>query len=107
MTLYIGCNALASMTREATEDLIDIHQKYVNSIQRLPLAPQIVNINRKQEEKLPTGNITQSTRNWANSVKLADGKSLQCDAENRGKTSENQKKSSRPGFGVYLDQIHI
>jgi hypothetical protein len=41
--LYIGTKILASMTQESTDDLFDIHQKYVNSIQRLPLSPQIVN----------------------------------------------------------------
>jgi hypothetical protein len=83
--LYIGTKILASMTQEATEDLFDTHQKYVNSLQRLPLSPQIVNIDRTREERLPTGKIMQSTRDWANSVKTDEGKPLQCDAENGGK----------------------
>lgn len=84
--LYIGNRALASMTQEATEELFDIHQKYVDSIQRLPLFPQIVNVDRLRTETQPSGNaVNRSTRTWANSVLTNDGKSLQCDAENGGK----------------------
>jgi hypothetical protein len=42
--LYIGKKVLTSMTQEAIEDLFDIHNKYINSIKRLPLSPHIVNI---------------------------------------------------------------
>ena len=73
------------MTQEATEDLFDIHQKYVNSIQRLSLSPQIVNIDRIREEVSISGKTMQSTRDWANGVKTEEGKKLQCDAENGGK----------------------
>jgi hypothetical protein len=48
--LYIGTKVIASMTQEATEDLFDMHQKYVNLIQRLPLSPHIANIDRLRTE---------------------------------------------------------
>jgi hypothetical protein len=83
--LYIGTKILASMTQEASEDIFDMHQKYVNSIQRLPLFPQIVNIDRIREELHPSGKIHQSARDWANAVSTEEGKPLQCDAENGGK----------------------
>ena len=79
------------MTQEATEDLFDTHQKYVNAIQRLPLFPQVVNIDRLREEHNPDLTIKhhRSTRAWANSLLTPEGKSLQCDAENGG----NDKKA--------------
>ena len=86
--LYIGTKVIASMTQEATEELFDMHQKYVNSIQRLPLSPHIVNIDRIREEisgLQGEESVARSTRAWANSIKSEEGKSLQCDAENGGK----------------------
>lgn len=76
------------MIQEAKEDLFDMHQKYVNSLQRLPLSPQIYNIDRLREESSGAQGedlYERSTRAWANSIKSDDGQSLQCDAENRGK----------------------
>jgi hypothetical protein len=86
--LYIGTKVIASMTQEATEELFDTHQKYVNSIQRLPLFPHIVNIDRLREEQPGAPGeapVDRSTRAWANSLTSEDRKSLQCDAENGGK----------------------
>jgi hypothetical protein len=85
--IYIGTKVLQSMTQEATEDLFDTHQKYVNSIQRLPLSPQVVNIDRNREEHNPDSAFkhNRSTRAWANSILTPEGKPLQCDAENGGK----------------------
>jgi hypothetical protein len=86
--IYIGTKVLQSMTQEATKDLFDTHQKYVNSIQRLPLSPQIVNIDRVRDELAPrTGEFahSRSTRAWANVLQTPEGKPLQCDAENGGR----------------------
>jgi hypothetical protein len=77
--LFIGTKILQSMTQETTNNLFDTHQKYVDSIQRLPLFPQIVNIDRPREEH-PA--VFRTTRGWANSLHSYDGISLQCDAEN-------------------------
>jgi hypothetical protein len=84
--IYIGNKFLQSMTQEATEDLFNTHQKYVNAIQRLPLSPMVVNIDRVRIEKRTSGDQTssRSTRAWANSLQTPDGKSFQCDAENGG-----------------------
>jgi hypothetical protein len=80
--IYIGTKVLQSMMQEATKDLFDTHQKYVNAIQRLPLHPHIVNIDRPRDEGPNTYN--RSTRAWANSLQSLEGKSFQCDAENGG-----------------------
>jgi hypothetical protein len=83
--LYVGTQYIQTLTQEALEDLYDLHQKYVNSIQRLPLSPQVYNIDRQRNERTVSGDINRSTREWANSLKTQDGKPLQCDAENGGK----------------------
>jgi hypothetical protein len=80
--IYIGTKVLQFMTQEATEDLFDTHQKYVNAIQRLPLHPHIVNIDRPYDEGPNTYN--RSTRVLANSLQSLEGKSFQCNAENGG-----------------------
>jgi hypothetical protein len=77
--LFIGTKLLQSMTQEANTNLYDTHQKYVDSIQRLPLFPQIVNIDRLRDE---SHNIIRTTRGWANALNTPEGKRLQCDAEN-------------------------
>jgi hypothetical protein len=84
--IYIGNKIIQSMTQESLEDLFDTHQKYVNAIQRLPLYPQVINIDRNRTESTnSTATIhSRSTRAWANSLQTSDGKSLQCDAENGG-----------------------
>lgn len=71
--LCIGTQFLASITQEATEDLFEIHQKYVQSLQRLPLSPHIVNVDGIREESLTSGTINQSTRDWANAIKSEEG----------------------------------
>jgi hypothetical protein len=86
--IYIGNKILQSMTQEASEELFDTHQQYVDAVQRLPLSPQIVNIDRTRTEyggKVGDPTRSRSARAWANSIHTHDGKSLQCDAENGGK----------------------
>ena len=98
--IYIGTQVLQSMTQEATEDLFDTHQKYVNSIQRLPLSPQIVNIDRVRDEHRPAGEFahSRSTRAWANSLLTPEGKTLQCDAENGGRDKKSLSAGSGPSY---------
>ena len=83
--LYVGTQYLQSLTQEALEDLYDLHQKYVNSIQRLPLSPYVLNVDRIREEHSNTGDIRRTTRAWANSITNPAGISIQCDAENGGR----------------------
>ena len=40
--LFLSTTYIKSLTQEALQDLYDLHQKYVNSIQRLSLSPQVV-----------------------------------------------------------------
>jgi hypothetical protein len=64
--IYIGTKVMQSMTQEAMEALFDTHQKYVNAIQRLPLSPQVVNIDRIREEYAIQGRnpSSRSAREW-------------------------------------------
>jgi hypothetical protein len=45
------------MTQETLEDLYNLHQKYVNSIQRLPLSPYVLNIDKTRDEDTTNGEI--------------------------------------------------
>jgi hypothetical protein len=82
--LYVGTQYIQSLTQEALEALYDLHQKYVNSIQRLPLSPYVINVDRMRDEHTNTGDIRRTTREWANSITTPEGISIQCDAENGG-----------------------
>jgi hypothetical protein len=83
--LYVGTQYIQSLTQEALEDLYDLHQKYVNSIQRLPLSPYVINVDRIRDEHSPKGNNRRTTREWANSLTNSEGQPIQCDAENGGR----------------------
>lgn len=83
--LYVGTQYIQSLTQEALEALYDLHQKYVNSIQRLPLSPYVINIDRIRDEHTSTGTIRRTAREWANKIINSDGVTIQCDAENGGR----------------------
>ena len=85
--LYLATSLLNKMTTEEAYGLFATHKKFTASIQRLPLFPQVINIDRIRTEHLSTSKtMERSTREWATGLKLNDsGQSLRCDAENGGK----------------------
>jgi hypothetical protein len=99
--LYIGSRIIQSMSMEERSDLFEVHQKYVASIQRLPLAPYVVNIDRQRTETILTGSATRSTREWANSLQSTTGKPLQCDTEN----GDKDRKAYLLVPSHHLDQV--
>jgi hypothetical protein len=110
--LYIGTKILKSMSLEETTELFDVHHKYVNSIQRLPLSPQVVNLDRNRTEVSPSGSVTRSTREWANSILSQDGQSFQCDTENGGQDRKayllvpsHNLEQVRPLLDQYMSNI--
>jgi hypothetical protein len=82
--LFKGTNYIKSLTQESLEHLYDVHQKHVDSIQRLPMAPHVLNIDQNCFESTEQGEVFRTTRAWANSLTTTDGKPLQCDKENGG-----------------------
>ena len=83
--LFMGNKLLQSMSQEEATNIYNTHQAYVQSIQRLPLHPFIVNIDRLRKEHLPDGQTTErSARDWAASLRNKDGQPLKCDVENGG-----------------------
>jgi hypothetical protein len=85
--LFLSSSLIKTMTTEEASGLFEIHRKFTASIQRLPLFPQVVNIDRPRTEINPNGVIiTRSTREWAKGLKSeSTGQSYQCDAENGGR----------------------
>ena len=82
--LFVASQAVKSMTQEEIAHMFNTHTKFIESIQRLSLYPRVINIDRERNEKYGSTEITRSTREWARSLKTAEGKPLRCDAENGG-----------------------
>ena len=84
--LFVASQAVKSMTQEEIIQMFHAHTHFIDSIQRLALYPKVVNIDRTRTERYTGGDISRTTREWARSLKTADGSiSLRCDAENGGK----------------------
>lgn len=64
--------------------MFDAHKKYVDDVQRLTLYPKVINIDRERTENNGNDTTIRSTREWAQTLKTAQGHSLRCDVENGG-----------------------
>jgi hypothetical protein len=85
--LFLATSLLQTMTTEEAHGLFATHKHFIASIQRLPLFPQVVNIDRIRTEYTATSEPTErSTREWATGLRTTDtGQLLRCDVENGGK----------------------
>ena len=82
--LFVASQAVKSMTQEEIGKMFDAHRQYVDDIQRLTLYPKVINIDRERPKQQGSNTITRSTRQWAQTLKTDQGKSLRCDVENGG-----------------------
>jgi uncharacterized coiled-coil protein SlyX len=101
--LFLATSMLKTMTTEEAYELFATHKTFTASIQRLPLFPQVINIDRVRTEynsnSLPT---ERSTRDWATSLRSTDtGNLFRCDAENGGK----DKRAYLLVPTAFLDQV--
>ena len=75
--------AFAKLTQIQIQKYFDMHKTYIRSLRPIQLSPAIFNLDAPQEEHAPDGTITQrTTREWATSLKLADGSLARCDVTN-------------------------
>jgi hypothetical protein len=58
--LFIGNKLLQSMSQEETANIYMTHHDYVKSIQRLPLHPNIMNIDRTRKEHMADGKVSNA-----------------------------------------------
>ena len=83
--LFMGRKLLMSMSHEESEQIYETHQLYVQSIQRLPLYPGVINIDRIRTEYPQDGpKIERSTRDWVSTLQTENGDPMKCDVENGG-----------------------
>lgn len=82
--LFVASQAVKSMTHEEMGKMFEAHTTYVDNIQRLPLHPKVINIDRARPEYSDGITVTRSTREWARTLKTTQGHSLRCDVENGG-----------------------
>jgi hypothetical protein len=101
--LFLATSMLKTMTTEEAHGLFITHKQFTASIQRLPLFPQVINIDRVRTEYNSNSPPTErSTRAWATSLRSNDtGNLLRCDAENGGK----DKRAYLLVPTVFLDQV--
>ena len=75
--------AFAKLTQTQIQKYFDMHKTYIRSLRPIQLSPAIFNLDAPQEEQAPNGTIIQrTTREWATSLKLADGSLARCDVTN-------------------------
>jgi hypothetical protein len=103
--LFLATSMLKTMTTEEAHGLFATHKHFIATIQRLPLFPQVINIDRVRTEYNATSLPTErSTREWATGLRSNDtGNLLRCDAENGGK----DKRAYLLVPTAYLDQVKI
>lgn len=82
--LFLANKVLKSMSQEEAHATYETHQKYVDSIQRLPLYPAVINIDRIRTEHQAGQVIERSTREWVSTLRTAQGQPMKCDVENGG-----------------------
>jgi hypothetical protein len=101
--LFLATTMLKTMTTEEAHGLFATHKQFTSSIQRLPLFPQVINIDRvRTEYNLNSSNMERTTREWATGLRSKEtGNLLQCDAENGGK----DKRAYLLVPTVNLDQV--
>ena len=76
------------MTTEQIRSHFSMHATYVASLHQIPLSPVITNLDTVRTEVSAARILERTTREWATSLKLADGTHAQCDAEN-GRRNKN------------------
>ena len=82
--LFLANKLVVSMTHEESHSMFACHADFVRQIQRIPLHPFVVNIDRYRAES-DSGKYTErSTREWVTTLRAEDGRPLQCDVENGG-----------------------
>jgi hypothetical protein len=103
--LFLATSMIQTMTTEEAHGLFATHKHFLASIQRLPLFPQVINIDRIRTEYTSTNKtMERSTRDWATGLRSKDTQQLlRCDAENGGK----DKRAYLLVPTVFLEQVKL
>jgi hypothetical protein len=103
--LFLATSMLKTMTTEEAHGLFATHKQFIATIQRLPLFPQVINIDRiRTEHNSDSLSTERSTREWATGLRSTEtGQLLLCDAENGGR----DKRAYLLVPTVFLDQAKI
>ena len=86
-SLYLPRLTLRNLTDAQKTKYFTVHDNYMKSLRMIPMAPQIVNLDRERKEHYDNGDIIlRSTREWATTLKLpSTGMYARCDVVNGGK----------------------
>ena len=90
-SIFLPRYTFAKMSPSQVDELFQMHDSYVKSLHHLSLAPLVTNLDLLRTEYFPDGTtVERSTREWALSLRLADGKtSAQCDIVNGIKNKQS------------------
>jgi hypothetical protein len=87
LVVRCGSNHVNTLTEILSAQLTAIfeqHTNFVNSLQRLPMYPLVINVDRLRRETTNGINMERSARDWVATLRLESGKPMQCDVENGG-----------------------
>ena len=72
------------MTVEESHSTFSCHAAFIAQLQRIPMHPFVINIDRNRTERVAGEKQERSTRDWINTLRLENGNPMQCDVENGG-----------------------
>jgi hypothetical protein len=82
--LFLNHQLIKGMSQEESTAIFEQHTNFVQSLQRLPMYPLVINVDRLRRETTNGINMERSARDWVATLRLANGKPMQCDVENGG-----------------------
>ena len=82
--LFLNHQLIKGMSQEESTAIFEQHTNFVKSLQRLPMYPLVINVDRLRRETTNGLNMERSARDWVATLRLANGTPMQCDVENGG-----------------------
>lgn len=80
--MFLPSAVVSAMTLEESQINFKYHSDFIAKLQRIPLHPFVINIDRHRKEHIEGKIIERSTRDWISTLRLPDGSPMQCDVEN-------------------------
>ena len=100
------------MTVEESHNTFSCHAAFIAQLQRIPMHPFVVNIDRARSEIIAGDKKERSTRDWISTLRLPNGNPMQCDVENGGSDKRayvlvptKNLEQAKAALGHYRDQL--
>ena len=83
--IFLPRVVLGNLSKDQISKYFTAHENYVKSLRTICMAPRINNLETVRDEYFANGEVIhRTTREWATSIKLADGTPARCEIVNGG-----------------------